>query len=58
MGEQFTEWNSVQELKSERDIALYILACLEDDPGDGSLILSALSDIARAAALGIHSGLG
>ncbi len=58
MSEQFTEWDSVQELKSEKDIALYFVACLEDDPGDGSLILSALSDIARADALGIRSGLG
>ncbi len=48
MSERFTEWDSVQELKSEKDIALYFEACLEDDPGDGSLIRAALGDIARA----------
>lgn len=48
MSERFTEWDSVQELKSEKDIALYFEACLDDDPGDGSLIRAALGDIARA----------
>ncbi len=48
MSERFTEWDSVQELKSEKDIALYFEACLEDDPGDGSLVRAALGDIARA----------
>jgi len=48
MSERFTEWDAVQELKSEKDIALYFEACLEDDPGDGSLIRAALGDIARA----------
>ncbi len=58
MSEQFTEWDSVQELKSEKDIALYFVACLEDDPGDGRQNLCALSDIARGDAPGIRSGLG
>lgn len=48
MSEKFTEWDAVQELKSEKDIALYFEACLDDDPGDGSLIRAALGDIARA----------
>lgn len=48
MSERFTEWDAVHELKSEEDIALYFEACLEDDPGDGSLIRAALGDIARA----------
>ena len=48
MNEKFTEWDAVHELKSEKDIALYFEACLEDDPGDGSLIRAALGDIARA----------
>jgi probable addiction module antidote protein len=48
MSEKFTDWDAVQELKSEKDIALYFEACLDDDPGDGSLIRAALGDIARA----------
>lgn len=48
MSEKFTAWDAVQELKSEKDIALYFEACLDDDPGDGSLIRAALGDIARA----------
>ena len=48
MSEKFTEWDAVHELNSERDIALYFAACLDDDPGDGSLIRAALGDIARA----------
>jgi len=47
MNERFTKWDAVQELKSEKDIALYFEACLDDDPGDGSLIRAALGDIAR-----------
>ncbi len=53
MSERFTEWDSVQELKSEKDIALYFEACLEDDPGDGSLIRAALGDIARARGMSL-----
>lgn len=48
MSEKFTAWDAVQELKSEKDITLYFEACLDDDPGDGSLIRAALGDIARA----------
>ncbi len=48
MTEKFTEWDAVSELKTDEDIALYFEACLEDDPGDGSLIRAALGDIARA----------
>ena len=48
MSEKFTDWDAVQVLKSEKDIALYFEACLDDDPGDGSLIRAALGDIARA----------
>ena len=41
MNERFTKWDAVHELKSEEDIALYFEACLDDDPGDGSLIRAA-----------------
>ena len=47
MNERFTKWDAVHELKSEEDIAHYFEACLDDDPGDGSLIRAALGDIAR-----------
>ena len=48
MSEKFTAWDAVAELKSDEDIRLYFEACFEDDPGDGSLIRSALGDSARA----------
>ncbi len=53
MSERFTEWDAVHELKSEEDIALYFEACLDDDPGDGSLIRAALGDIARARGMSL-----
>lgn len=48
MTRKFTQWDAVAELKTDEDVALYFEACLEDDPGDGSLIRAALGDIARA----------
>jgi probable addiction module antidote protein len=53
MNERFTKWDAVHELKSEEDIALYFEACLDDDPGDGSLIRAALGDIARARGMSL-----
>lgn len=53
MNERFTKWDAVHELKSEEDIALYFEACLDDDPGDGSLIRAALGDIARAKGMSL-----
>ena len=47
--ETFTKWDAVEELVANpEDSALYLEACVEDDPGDGSLIRAALNDIARA----------
>lgn len=46
--EKFTRWDPVDDLKSEEDVALYFQACVEEDPGDGSLVRAALGDIARA----------
>ena len=43
-----TPWDSAEYLNSDEDIALYLDACMEDDPGDGSLIRTALGNIARA----------
>jgi probable addiction module antidote protein len=48
MAEKFSRWDSADYLKTEEDITLYFEACLEEDPGDGSLIRSALGAISRA----------
>ncbi|KXX66477.1 addiction module antidote protein [Marichromatium gracile] len=48
MTEQFTRWDSADYLETEEDTRLYLEACIEQDPGDGSLIRLALGDIARA----------
>jgi len=44
----FSRWDAADTLKTDEDAALYFQACLEEDPGDGSLIRAALGDIARA----------
>jgi probable addiction module antidote protein len=46
--EQFIRWDPVDDLKTDEDVALYFQACVEEDPGDGSLVRAALGDIARA----------
>lgn len=46
--EGFSRWDAADTLKTDEDAALYFEACLEEDPGDGSLIRAALGDIARA----------
>lgn len=48
MAEKFTRWDAVDYLKTEEDMVLYLDACLDEDPGDGSLIRAALNDVARA----------
>lgn len=48
MAEKFSRWDAADYLETEEDMALYLDACLEEDPGDGSLIRAALGDIARA----------
>lgn len=48
MTEQFTRFDTVEYLKTPEDMAAYLDACFEEDPGDGSLIRAALNDIARA----------
>lgn len=48
MPETFTRWDAANYLKTEEDARLYLAACAEEDPGDGSLIRLAVSDIARA----------
>ena len=48
MTETFTRWEITDHLRTEEDVRLYLEACAEEDPGDGSLIRVALNDIARA----------
>jgi len=44
----FSRWDPVDYFATEEDIARYFEACIEEDPGDGSLIRAALGDISRA----------
>ena len=48
MAETFSRWDAADHLHSKEDVRLYLEACVEEDPGDGSLIRAALNDIARA----------
>ena len=48
MPETFTRWDAADQLRTKEDVCLYLEACAEEDPGDGSLIRAALNDIARA----------
>lgn len=45
---KLTKWDAAEHLESADDMVLYLNACIDDDPGDGSLIRAALGDIARA----------
>lgn len=47
MAEKFTRWDAADNFATEEDIVAYFEACLNDDPGDGSLIRAALGDIAK-----------
>lgn len=49
--ETFTPWESADYLQTDEDVAAYFDACLEEDPGDGSLIRLGLINIARAKGL-------
>lgn len=51
MAETFTRWDPLNYLKTDDDFRLYLEACAEEDPGDGSLIRAALNDIARAQSI-------
>jgi probable addiction module antidote protein len=45
---EFSRFDAAEYLENDEDMALYLDACMEDDPGDGSLVRVALGDIARA----------
>ena len=51
MTETFTKWQVTEHLRTREDARLYLQACAEEDPGDGSLIRAALKDIARAGTM-------
>ena len=48
MAEKFSRWDPAEDLKTEEDMALYFDICMQEDPGDGSLIRAALGTIARS----------
>ena len=48
MSESFTRWDVTEHLLTQEDARLYLEACADEDPGDGSLIRAALNGIARA----------
>ena len=48
MPESFTRWDPIDQLRTKEDARFYLEAAADEDPGDGSLIRAALSDIARA----------
>lgn len=52
MPEKFARWDVTEYLNSREDACGYLEACLEEDPGDGSLLRAALGDIARAKEMG------
>ena len=54
MTETFTKWDAAEHLRTAEDARLYVQACADEDPGDGSLIRAALNDVART---GNMSGL-
>ena len=51
MTETFSRWDAVEELRTPEDARLYLAACADEDPGDGSLIRAALNDVARAGSM-------
>ena len=46
--EKFSRWDVVDYLKTERDMAGYLEACMEEAGDDAAFIAAALGDIARA----------
>ena len=48
MTETFSRWDAAEHLRTPEDVRLYLAACTDEDPGDGSLIRAALNDVARA----------
>lgn len=60
MTETFSKWDAAEHLRTREDARLYVQACADEDPADGSLIRAALNDVARArnmSALARDAGL-
>lgn len=54
-------WDSAEHLKTEKDMAMYLEACLEEAGNDAAFVAKALGTIARAkgmAQLAKETGLG
>ena len=51
MTHTLTPWDPADHWQTDADVARYIEACIEEDPGDGSLIQAGLADVARARGL-------
>lgn len=55
------EWDSVEHLKTDEDMAMYLEACIEEAGDDAAFIAKALGNIARArgmSQLAKDTGLG
>lgn len=48
MSETASTWDAADHLHTPEDARLYLEACAEEDPSDGSLMRAALHDIARS----------
>ena len=48
MPENLTEFDAAEYVNTNERARLYLEACAEEDPGDGSMVRAALNDIARA----------
>lgn len=48
MVENFTRYSTADYVQDSKEMASYLDACMEEDPGDGSLIRIALNEISRA----------
>ena len=58
---ELRKWDTVEHLKTEEDMQLYLEACLEEAGDDPAFIAKALGDIARArgmSQLAKDTGLG
>ncbi len=61
MALKLRKWDTVEHLKTDEDMALYLEACLEEAGDDAAFIAKALGDIARAkgmSQLAKDTGLG
>ena len=54
MTEAFARWDAAESLHARADERLYLEACAEEDPGNGSLVHATLNDIARALGLQVR----